>query len=424
MYLMIQNAGVAAVEAFTLLGLSTARGDASSIGQFGSGAKHSILLLMRNNLTPIIYLGYDELEFYTKPGNMHGKDFNRLCYQFKGEKEQTGMVLEFGEMDWNDVGMALREFISNAIDQVGADKAVIQLVDSIVPYPDDTTVYIPANDQVKEYVANLSKNFLHFSHRENVSVISKPEPSPARLYRKGVFVREMPRNSMYDYNFGDDVKIDETRNMTDATCYEAAAKLLGNHPAELQRWVKSTTEERSPLWEDSFVSWNLGYKNVTAAYTAVFGDKVVCRNEEVLKNIKRSGRDGVIIRRNIELFRNSELPDGDELQGIAAKNGVMECKTTATMRRTFKKVWTKLENAGLTANKRMPELVAFQVPMNNANEELGGFQDGNKVYISMNHEARISTHIEEIGHYVTGAEDLTRTLQTWAFQAAAVLGFR
>ena len=44
MFLCIQNPGVAPVEGFTLLGVSTTRdcGVEGTIGQFGSGNKHAI----------------------------------------------------------------------------------------------------------------------------------------------------------------------------------------------------------------------------------------------------------------------------------------------------------------------------------------------------------------------------------------------
>ena len=48
-YLVIQNPGVAPIEGFTLLGVSTTRdcGVEGTIGQFGSGNKHAINVLLR-----------------------------------------------------------------------------------------------------------------------------------------------------------------------------------------------------------------------------------------------------------------------------------------------------------------------------------------------------------------------------------------
>ena len=52
MFLLVQNPGVAPVEGFTLLGVSTTRdcGVEGAIGQFGSGNKHAINVLLRAGL--------------------------------------------------------------------------------------------------------------------------------------------------------------------------------------------------------------------------------------------------------------------------------------------------------------------------------------------------------------------------------------
>ncbi len=56
-YLRIENIGVAPADAFTVLGVSMAdqSNNAGMIGQFGSGSKHSIALLLRNELQPIVF---------------------------------------------------------------------------------------------------------------------------------------------------------------------------------------------------------------------------------------------------------------------------------------------------------------------------------------------------------------------------------
>lgn len=48
-YLKISNKGLLDVEALTLLGASSKRGDNTKIGMFGSGNKFSLAYLLRNN---------------------------------------------------------------------------------------------------------------------------------------------------------------------------------------------------------------------------------------------------------------------------------------------------------------------------------------------------------------------------------------
>ena len=68
MFLCVQNPGVAPVEGFTLLGVSTTRdcGVDGAIGQFGSGNKHAINVLLRAGLRSLSTAA--RLAWISKPG--------------------------------------------------------------------------------------------------------------------------------------------------------------------------------------------------------------------------------------------------------------------------------------------------------------------------------------------------------------------
>lgn len=73
-YLKIENPGVCPVEGFLLLGATSKRlADNDSpytIGQFASGNKHAVNVLLRAKLYPVVFCGNHKLEFGTKPGRM------------------------------------------------------------------------------------------------------------------------------------------------------------------------------------------------------------------------------------------------------------------------------------------------------------------------------------------------------------------
>ncbi len=126
MFLCIQNPGVAPVEGFTLLGVSTTRdcGVEGAIGQFGSGNKHAINVLLRAGLKVFVYCGKTRLDFQTRDDEIDDglirKPVKRVVCKLGGTSTRTidlGWVLDFGAIDWTDLGMALREFVSNAIDR-------------------------------------------------------------------------------------------------------------------------------------------------------------------------------------------------------------------------------------------------------------------------------------------------------------------
>lgn len=125
-YLMIQNPGVAFAQSFTLLGASTKRGNSNgaTIGKFGTGNKHGIAVLLRNELNPVVFASNLKLEFSTRAevvnDGLKDTTFNRVVVQYGGKDsegknrsstEDLGFVLEHGSDDWLGVDLALREFV-------------------------------------------------------------------------------------------------------------------------------------------------------------------------------------------------------------------------------------------------------------------------------------------------------------------------
>ena len=187
MFLCIQNPGVAPVEGFTLLGVSTTRdcGVAGTIGQFGSGAKHAINTLLRAGLKLLIYCGKTRLEFTTREDSVNDglvtKPIKRVVCKLGGTSSKTldmGWCLDFGAIDWTDLSMALREFVANAIDRtvrerddfvpalLNEDLRASIVEDGAVRARDGfTRVYVEVSDDVQRFYGELPRRFLHFSSR-------------------------------------------------------------------------------------------------------------------------------------------------------------------------------------------------------------------------------------------------------------------
>ena len=260
MFLLVQNPGVAPVEGFTLLGVSTTRdcGVEGAIGQFGSGNKHAINVLLRAGLKVVVYCGKTRLDFQTRDDEIDDglirKPVKRVMCKMGGTSTRTidlGWVLDFGAIDWTDLGMALREFVSNAIDRTVREEngefvpAILDgrlLVGSVgdekLKAKDGyTRVYVEMNAEVQRYVDELPRRFLHFSadpSQVKKSFLPKDGRNlngtkTAVIYRAGVYVREIEESvdeSVYDYNFKThELQIDECRNSSDYTIKVAIAKL-------------------------------------------------------------------------------------------------------------------------------------------------------------------------------------------------------
>ena len=154
------------------------------------------------------------------------------------------------------MGMAFREFVSNAID---AAIAVNRQANGNVKWPWDgvkvelvpeekvrakrgfTRVFVPAdNEEIIRFFANLGKWFLHFSEPEAITqaILAKksrnldPACRTAVIYRRGVRVREIEQysiESLFDYNLND-LRVDESRNVDDYQCRNAAARAMAKAP--------------------------------------------------------------------------------------------------------------------------------------------------------------------------------------------------
>ena len=247
-YLMIENPGVAAKEAFTLLGATT-KGSSSrfTIGQFGSGTKYAIATLLRVGLHPIVFCGHTCMEFNTKRiymeegGERHPIDqvVCKLSGKDDGKQvsrtEDLGYSLGMGRIDWTAVEFAIREFVSNSIDsaisegernyldnykkRLGVDfldvdrrrelidvysvtatdyaNVDVKLVEekSVRAKAGMTRVFIPLKEPnaeiVEGFYKNLGKWFLHFSEPEKLSctVLPKADRNLVEGHRNAVIYR-------------------------------------------------------------------------------------------------------------------------------------------------------------------------------------------------------------------------------------------
>ena len=168
MFLMIENPGVAPVESYTTIGLSTARGRADQIGQFGSGTKQAITLLLRKGIAVFVYLGNQKrLEFKVMKETIvdaTGEKVacHRVVYRInKGAWKSTSWTLDMGSQDWDHVNMALREFVSNALDAVSRIKKLKerpQWAKGNLPEketPDRVNIELTDNKRAKEGVTRV-----------------------------------------------------------------------------------------------------------------------------------------------------------------------------------------------------------------------------------------------------------------------------
>lgn len=465
-YLMIQNAGVAPTEAFTLLGMSmTESSDARAlIGQFGSGNKLAINLLLRLGIKAWVYCGKTRLEFFTQSetisDGLDTKEVEHVMCKFSGTSSKTincGWTLDWGKKDWTDPAMALREFISNAIDRTirsgeGFQQAIMDgdlIVASVMETQRRaadgfTRVYVELTEAVHKYFAELPRRFLHFSDNPNQvfeSTLPKAERNLSNrktpmIYRCGVFVREMRegnRDSLFDYNFtADQMKIDESRNSSEWETRAACARLMGKVDIDTLATVMKSLVRNEETFESHLdaeyilPSWETPDEQTKENWTEAW-DKanenapaVLCLEGSVVDAdiIRKKGYTPKKVRsqswvktaQRMGVQHSSDILTEDEVRGRqvipATDDAVQEVN----------RVWGWIEAIGMTKGKDVPKAIGFR-ELGEPTSTMGYWVEGtNEIYLREDLSAATyqmirSVVLEMIAHYVTGSTECAKDYQ-------------
>lgn len=484
-YLKIENVGVVPADAITTLGVSMA--DTSSnpgvIGQFGSGSKHSIALLLRNELDPIVFAGTLKLEFGTRPQVVSDaqatKRFERVIVKYGGtdpvtgssrsSTEDLGFVLDFGRQDWDDVAMALREFVSNAIDRSIREKGDWSSVSVEVVSESQvrakagyTRVFVPLSAEVLAFYNDLGKWFLHFSEPESLGKNILPKANrnlgdrkAAVIYRRGVRVREFESSdteSLFDYNL-DELKIDESRKASDWDVKHHAGKALANADSKtlailFDRLLNST----NAAWEFSFDNFSLqpSYGDSTEvitrrqqawqeAFDLIAGEESVLSGKGTANQLERKGYKAVVAPENLitaaglyGVRTSSSVLSADELSGRQITGATPDAQAAVDY------VWNQIEEIGLTNGKEKPLVRSFHSILDAGTMLNGYFRDG-IVFINRDlagdaysvagdkalSDRLLKVALEEVAHYATnGATDNSRDFQDYVLEVAVKLARR
>lgn len=475
-YLKIENIGICPSECFTVLGVSLADTSSNSvIGQFGSGCKHGIAVCLRNDLAPVVFSGKLKMEFGTRSqkvkDDLASKDVRRIVVKYGGKDqdgtnrsstEDLGFVLDYGKMDWHGVDLALREFVSNAIDRSCRERGdwsgvTIEIVQENQVRAKDgyTRIFVPMNTEVFDFYNNLGKWFLHFSEPESMKLNILPkanrnigERRSAVIYRRGVRVREFESSdveSLFDYNL-DNLRLDESRQASDWDvqhyCSQAFAAANEQILATYFRHVLSLGDK---VWEDGFSRNSLSPNSCesneetqrkrevwTSAFNAICGSRaVIVTDTENTERLEKKGFMPVKAPAGLAAVAQTYgLATADTVLTADERLGREVSEPTADVLFAVDLIWDTITALGLTNGKEKPEARVFSDIMSAGAQTLGFHRIGtNMVFINRDISVGqspqlIQTTLEEIAHYVTGSLDFTRDFQDYAFNVAAKLMMR
>lgn len=455
---MIQNPGVCPPEGFTVLGLSTAADATESgvIGKFGSGTKHSVNLCLRNNLNLAVFCGGLKLEFFAKPETMrdglvdkeYGKVHCRQTGQYEGKQVNRtldlGFAQEYGVHDWTDISMALREFVSNAIDRTireegdfndalkaGRLKVATVAANQVRAKCGYTRVFVPFSSDVRRFYVELTQRFLHFHEPELLGQTILPkmgrniDGQGPMVYRCGVLVREAGgAPSAFDYNFGDaDLTIDEARNVNDYVIRWSVSRALKRATVEhLKVLMRHIGDE---IWEHQLPEHDLVLaegeperERWVQAWRNVHGDAVLVTDEYLREFVARKGYRPIVVKRTglTEAAIQNGVPSQRSVLGEFELNRMEILTPTQDVVQAVDRVWSWMERCGMTKGKAKPSVKCIRCHMDAGSVKMGQYLDG-VVYINEDvcnegvDKALLQVALEECVHHVTGSTDMSRDFQ-------------
>lgn len=400
------------------LGVSTSRGT-DKIGQFGSGSLMGTLVWMRKHgKSPIFMINGQKVVFKTQQiPKGDGTPFNQVLICYDGKRHPLSVCLEYGELDWRDATMGIREWISNAIDAGQPVNEIITIVDRIEATDDEVAVFLPYTEDAKEYADNIEKYFLHYSGREKVEFLTKDRVSKCRIYRRGVFMRELDVDSIYDYNL--DFEINECRTgSSDTLMYRAVSRLYAYGDEEQFETVIPYVLVNAQVLEVTEQTDMYMYYAEKLVWKTKIGSLAVCADTFQIANCTPiSGRWFKRIKVNVPELCGLRNMTEAELNGYSLR------ESTTEEIRVFNELCNLIETTGLSKGLPRPTLHIFETP-EDKQPNFNGLYDGGKVQVlcwgKVPDYSRVIIH-ELCHHYTEGADDYSHGFELFSHRLIAAM---
>ena len=470
-YLKIENPvkSVPSVELMRMLGASGSRGQDTKIGQFGSGFPYALALLARTFdgngeclLTRTkICLGKD---VYTFELEHHAVKDGKGCESDQWEirmRKQGGASWDlnisamFGAIDWQDITLAVREFISNAIDGVddfGGNPSKDVVIDTSIPDEPRATrakdgfirVYIPLTDEISNYIDDLHKYFkcLAPGYSPDRQVFLNVDGGPARVYRKGVLCGTFGESSLFHYNINN-IQINESRLVDSYTARHYCANAIAtcDNPSFIAKYLlMKMSPPKAGLYENDlyidYMKTDNMYcseakkeeikKNFGEAIKTAVGHRVVCDSPIAAKIVTSKGKESIVVDSSLgDVLKSYGATTAKDVLNDSELQGKIITEATDAARAMLDRIWDVLRTNNLTLDRPKPGIKCFH---QHSGEGMSGYYrpGDNNIYIRSDIADGITssgmiTVLHELNHHITQADDSTYDFVDFAHKVAVAL---
>lgn len=388
MNIVFENNGVIDKRVIDTFGVSVKDGS-NPIGQFGTGLKYSIAVLLREGCSVSVYAGEDIWLFSVEKDTIRGEEFSFIVMEASdGEKKSLGFTTELGKK-W-ELWMAYRELYCNAKDE---DGCAYSTSSGVFPEPNKTKIVVQGR-AFEEVYANRHRYFIEGSPKWSVGSVQVFDEPSHKVFYQGVLVYETERTCMFTYNFLSGIELTEDRTIKfiHDVKHRLESEVASEAPRELvERIVKPT---------ESCFEEVLNFTYDTPSQT--FKDVVLDMASRLERGVNKSALD--CCRSTLVEHLPKETKELKELEQNRLDKAISFCH--------------KLDFPVSDYDIIVSDWLGVGVM---------GLASSGKIYIStecfdMGTKYLASTLIEEYIHLAKGLMDETRELQTYLFNKIITLG--
>jgi hypothetical protein len=410
-FLLIENKGQIDVNALTLMGGSTKRDSATMIGFYGSGNKYAIALLLKAKIGLRIFSGEKELILSTEPVQFRDKSFEKILI----DGRETSLTTDMGPQ-WS-TWMAVREFVSNAIDE--GDNNIIPSTDIIAGKEGHTRFYIEHVTQIKEVIDNWDT---YFSFDRTDAIIDLPVGKvfpnicykhQRILYRRGIRCYDAGE-ALYHYDLPN-FTINESRVIDNL--YGARRVVRDFLIEHATKDIAATIMEgafRDAVFLETNLDFHDSWHKLNAAWREAIGNRIVINQDLSGFYQDRLKEPHLVVCKSLAK-KIKECFSDVEVCGIGQDDEVFTSPVESTPKMQYQL------NKALDALKEMKYEISFPIEVVTfSRTSVLGLAKNGTIYISPKQFDKgireiAVTLIEENEHLLTDHNDCTREFQDHLF---------